>query len=298
MVSPSPASTKLTAAPVPRPPQPISPALRGFPSGAFVRISGTSMSFLCWIAAIGKRNIDKEAVMAVGIPFITALNLNIFTCDSDDNVMVYQRLKKMLEDEKNINPVYKNKFGVPLAMDTDEVLKEDFEEYEKNIQNVTEFIKVFKPSLKEIKIDPKDNDQYYICNKTFIYEDGCEVASEFESTGIRKLVRLYNCLNDSCDGGIAIVDEFDANLHDVYLCAIIDYFKLYSNTQFIFTTHNLSSMEILKGMKHSIDFLESSTIVSWATNGNYSPVSIYKNGMIPNSPFNIRGSDFIKVFGK
>ena len=97
-------------------------------------------------------------------------------------------------------------------------------------------------------------------------------------------------------GGIVFIDEFDSNLHDVYLCALLEYLMDYGEGQLCFTTHNVSPMEILKRHKMSIDFLSlDHKISSWKTNGNYSPSNLYKRGMIEGLPFNVDSTDFIGI---
>ena len=99
-------------------------------------------------------------------------------------------------------------------------------------------------------------------------------------------------------GGIVFIDEFDSNLHDVYLCALLEYLMEYGEGQLCFTTHNVGPMDVLKQHKKSIDFLsEDHQIYPWKTNGNYSPSKLYRNGMIEGSPFNVDAIDFIGVFG-
>lgn len=88
--------------------------------------------------------------------------------------------------------------------------------------------------------------------------------------------------------GIVFIDEFDSNIHDVYLCALLEYLMEYGKGQLCFTTHNVGPMDVLKHHKKSIDFLsEDHEIYSWTTSGNYSPSKLYRNGMIEGSPFNI-----------
>lgn len=72
------------------------------------------------------------------------------------------------------------------------------------------------------------------------------VNVEFESTGIKKLVKLYMYIREMKRGGIVFIDEFDANLHDVYLCALLEYLMEYGEGQLCFTTHNIGPMDILK----------------------------------------------------
>ena len=99
-------------------------------------------------------------------------------------------------------------------------------------------------------------------------------------------------------GKIVFIDEFDSNLHDVYLCALLEYLMEYGQGQLCFTTHNVGPMDVLKRHKKSIDFLsEDHQIYPWTANGNYSPSKLYRAGMIEGSPFNVDSTDFIGVFG-
>lgn len=99
--------------------------------------------------------------------------------------------------------------------------------------------------------------------------------------------------------GIVFVDEMDANLNDVYLCRLIEYFMYYGKGQLCFTTHNLDPMTVLKENRNSIDFLSSDNhLVPWTSRGNASPENCYKNGMIEDSPFNIDATDFVGIFGE
>ena len=59
-----------------------------------------------------------------------------------------------------------------------------------------------------------------------VYE-GFSINSEFESTGIKKLIKLYAYLQEMVQGGIVFIDELDSNLHDVYLCALLEYLMDY-----------------------------------------------------------------------
>lgn len=125
-----------------------------------------------------------------------------------------------------------------------------------------------------------------------------KIHAEFESTGIKKLIKLFAYLKEMVQGGIVFIDEFDSNLHDVYLCALLEYLMEYGEGQLCFTTHNVGPMDVLKQHKKSIDFLsENHRIYPWTTNGNYSPSKLYRNGMIEGSPFNVDSIDFIGVFG-
>src|SRR5690606_15672989 len=106
--------------------------------------------------------------------------------------------------------------------------------YEDEIKNLERFIKIFKPNLKEITFIKKVNWDYFIYSLIFNY-DGYSVDLELESTGIKKLVRLYPYLQYASKGEITFIDEMDANIHDVYLSKLIEFFEKYALGQLCFT---------------------------------------------------------------
>lgn len=177
------------------------------------------------------------------------------------------------------------------------VSKDMYEHFKNTVRNLYEFIHIFKSDLKNIEIDKKEDRDVYICNLKMVYDD-YSIHAEFESTGIKKLIKLYAYLKEMVQGGIVFIDELDSNLHDVYLCALLEYLMTYAKGQLCFTTHNVGPMDILKQNKKSIDFLSmDGSIYSWTTNGNYSPSKLYRNGMIEGSPFNVDSIDFIGILG-
>lgn len=177
------------------------------------------------------------------------------------------------------------------------VSKGNYEQFEAEVTKLYKFLRIFKPDLQKIDIDKKEDHDVFICDLIMVY-DSYKIHAEFESTGIKKLIRLYKYLKEMMQGGIVFIDEFDSNLHDVYLCALLEYLMEYGKGQLCFTTHNIGPMDVLKKNKKSIDFLSlDRTIYSWTANGNYSPSKLYKNGMIEGSPFNIDSIDFIGVLG-
>ena len=179
---------------------------------------------------------------------------------------------------------------------TNTILVDKYEAYKDFVKKLKKFIQIFKPELKDIEIERKDKGVDYVCSLNMVYE-GFGINSEFESTGIKKLIKLYAYLQEMVQGGIVFIDELDSNLHDVYLCALLEYLMDYGQGQLCFTTHNVGPMDILKRNKKSIDFLSiDNKIYPWKTNGNYSPAKLYRNGMIEGSPFNIDAIDFIDVF--
>ena len=178
------------------------------------------------------------------------------------------------------------------------ISKDFFEKYKNKVARLTHFLKIFKPNLVSIDIDAKEREDQYECDLNLNYGT-YRINKEFESTGIKKLIRLFDCFKAASTIGIVFVDEMDSNLNDVYLCRLIEYFMYYGKGQLCFTTHNLDPMTILKENKNSIDFLSSDNhLVSWTSKGNASPENYYKNGMIEDSPFNIDATDFIGILGE
>lgn len=178
----------------------------------------------------------------------------------------------------------------------DVVLKNQLEEYKNNVQRLMEFLKLFKPSLKTIKLEITEDEEYYYCYKKMVY-DSYEVDSDYESTGIQKLMSIYNSIDDVTKGKIVFIDELDANINGVYLKVLLEYLNNLNKGQLCFTTHNFYPMEYLYSYTNSIDFLgETGKLISWKKNGNYKPYNQYPEGMIVDSPFNIDPIDYAKVF--
>ena len=208
--------------------------------------------------------------------------------DVNMDMHLYSNIIKGLED---INKKYWNIIYVD-----DLVPKKHLDIYLNQISKMETFIKIFKPDLIEIEVEHREVEDFIVCSKYFVYKD-FKIYSEYESTGIKKLITLYSAFCRLDAGEIVFIDEFDANLHDVYLCKLLEYFSLYSKGQLCFTTHNLAPMTILGKRKHGLDFLsDDSRITSWKRQGNYSAMNLYKSGMIENSPFNIEAFDFLGLF--
>lgn len=211
-----------------------------------------------------------------------------------DNEINYNNEEKVNElFKKMINDFSSKDYLINLSMKNRDVISiNNFEKYEASIKKLESFIKIFKPDLDEIIIDKKVNDDKFYCDKIFRYGKKY-INIEFESTGIRKLVRLYSALKACANGGIVFIDEMDANLHDVYFTRLIEFFKNDSKGQLCFTTHNLEPINVLKDNAHSLDFISNdSRVYSWTKDGNKSPMSKYINGLIPYSPFNVESFDF------
>ena len=237
------------------------------------------------------------------IPFLWVYSIIFFLSlnthfDREDKHMEFYH-KQRIEGLKNTD--------LPTDIIVDEIIKgiytneshisiKDYESYKKQISQLERFVKLFKPELKKIDIEKKENKGFYDCELLLNYGD-YRVNKEFESTGIKKIIDLYSMFVLASRGAIVFIDELDSNINDVYLCKIIEYFKYYGKGQLCFTSHNTDPMQVLRDNNKSIDFISrDNRIIPWVKNGHYTPDSLYKNGMIDGLPFNIDASDLITVF--
>lgn len=252
-----------------------------------------------------KKYPDKEDELFLHVmsQFVFSLLLKVYLDEEDQHELYFLR-KKLKQNQHENEKLAEGLEGIVNSIEDfagvneKKIQKAYFEKYQEKIKQLTKFIQLFKKDLISIDIDAKENGDVYDCELNLNY-GAYIVNKEFESTGIKKLIRLYDCLTAADNGGIVFVDEMDSNINDVYLCAIIEYFMYYGKGQLCFTMHNLDPMTILKENKNSIDFLSSDNkLVSWAAHGNASPQNCYKNGMIEYSPFNIDASDFVGMFGE
>lgn len=252
-------------------------------------------------------NFNKDTVtdstriyVRVCICMVWAFIIKVYL-DEEDKHELYFIKKVFSERIKNDNNyISENVLEIMDSLSvTDSIIpKNNFDIYVEKINNLTAFLRIFKHDLKSIEIDKKDDGDNYRCDLNLNYGDYL-INKEFESTGIKKLIKLYDCFDAASKYGIVFIDEMDSNLNDVYLCKIIEYFMYYGKGQLCFTTHNLDPMSVLKENKYSIDFLSSDNkLVSWVSKGNATPDNYFKNGMIENIPFNIDATDFIGVFGE
>lgn len=166
----------------------------------------------------------------------------------------------------------------------------------KEFKQMEEFMKIFKPDLLAIDLEIKEDKDVLYIEPYFVYEN-YKVHLEFESAGIKKLTKLFRLFKLKEEGHTIFIDELDSNINDIYLIKLLEYFKESENGQLIFTTHNISPMEVLSDNKHSIDFItDNIEITSWKKNGNYKASNLYQSGLIEGLPFNVYPFDFVGIF--
>lgn len=254
-------------------------------------LEGSLLSCLI-VNKIEVENENNSILYDCVAPFILGVDIIVYL-DAEDEHETYLMLKNINEKEF----AFQNARGL-YSVSQKMILKERYEDYKNKVQDLARFLKIFKHGLENIQIDKKEYGSFYKCELNLDYGD-YQINSEFESTGIKKLIRMFDCLDAAANGGIVFIDEMDSNLNDVYLCRIIEYFMYYGKGQVCFTTHNIDPMSVLKKNKNSIDFLSSDNkIIPWVQKGHASPENFYKNGMIENVPFNIEATDFIGILGE
>jgi hypothetical protein len=176
------------------------------------------------------------------------------------------------------------------------ISKSSYEEYARDNKKLERFIKVFKPELKEIELEKSEDKDTYHVKRLFKYEK-YNVEYEFESSGIKQLVKLFTYLSKCANGGVVFIDEIDVNINAVYFEKLISFFRKYGKGQLVFTTHNIEAMNALKGQSKSILVLgEDNKIDVWVGKGNKSPINDYFGGFFPHSPMNVEDFDFVNIF--
>lgn len=250
----------------------------------------------------GMSSVSIEVKLALILCVILAYSIKVYLAGEDRHDLYFaQKILKEEFSRENVSGEFVKYFNKCLVeysgVNETRIFKEDYENYKARVKSLTAFIKLFKKDLQEIEIDDKPDGDYLNCELILNY-GGYKIAKEFESTGIKKLISLYDCLDSASRGGIVFIDEMDSNLNDVYLCCIIEYIMYYGKGQLCFTTHNIDPMNVLKENKKSIDFLSSDNIlVPWIPKGNATPDNSYKHGYIKNLPFNIDSTDFLGILG-
>ena len=257
------------------------------------------------IAAGLKRPAGSKMWMDLILLYLFAEGLFVYMEREDDHTdfVIHKLLEQSeAEGDSTLDLLVKHKMQLKESQNfmfsAEKIIveKDEYQKLENEVKRLYEFLHIFKQDLRDVVIDEKINGEYYVCNLVMKY-DNYSVDTEFESTGIRKLIKLFTYLDKMVKGDIVFIDEMDSNLHDVYLCALLEYLMEYGEGQLCFTTHNIGPMDILKKNKMSIDFLSvDHQIYSWTTSGNYSPSKLYRNGMIEGSPFNVYSIDFIAAF--
>ena len=249
--------------------------------------------------SLAKKNTDEELGKGSLLLYLfyTYFNANSTKCFIDnDDIHDGIRFNDIAISNEKISKMFDN-YIVTFRINGDIISRDDFDKYQAQVESLKRFIQILKPNLKDIRVDYRIDGDNYRCNKIFVYDD-YEVDEEYESTGIKRIVKMYAYLNLAMKGYKVFIDELDANISGVFLDRLLEFFAENGQGQLCFTSHNIMSMNILKQYKNSITvFGETGKVVNVVKNGHYQPVNLYYEGFVEDSPFNINSFDFYKSFG-
>ena len=249
--------------------------------------------------SLAKKNTDVELGKGSLLLYLfyTYFNANSTKCFIDnDDIHDGIRFNDIAISNAKISKMFDN-YIVTFRINGDIISRDDFDKYQAQVESLKRFIQILKPNLKDIRVDYRIDGDNYRCNKIFVYDD-YEVDEEYESTGIKRIVKMYAYLNLAMKGYKIFIDELDANISGVFLDRLRELFAENGQGQLCFTSHNIMSMNILKQYKNSITvFGETGKVVNVVKNGHYQPVNLYYEGFVEDSPFNINSFDFYKSFG-
>ncbi len=241
---------------------------------------------------------NKKLLWYLFVSYYNSFTTKVFIDNEDlqENYVLDDVIIK--KNDKSLD-LFRNddKYIISFKIMDDIVKKDKFESYKKQVSKLKEFIQILNPNLKDIRIDEKIDGDYYRCNKVFVYDD-YEVDEDCESTGIKRIIKMYAYINLAIKGSKVFIDELDANISGVFLDKLLEFFAENGKGQLCFTSHNILSMNILKQYKNTITvFGETGKVVNIVKNGHYQPVNLFYEGFIEDSPFNINSFDFFKSFG-
>lgn len=239
---------------------------------------------------------DFESIDAVIEPFANLIfSLHIKTEFEDQHALYTYKISS---DKKKENVSVQTKSIERKSMYSKRILKTEQNKYDQHLARLTKFLKLFKNDLYEINYDFIEDAEYLVVEPHIKYSK-YRVHFEFESNGIKKLIELFDLFSSAVSGDIVFIDELDSNINDVYLTKLLTYFNQELTGQLVFTTHNISPMDVLKKNKFAIDFLnENQKIKTWTITGNANPIKSYQKGLIKGLPFNISEYDFIGIFSE
>lgn len=107
----------------------------------------------------------------------------------------------------------------------------------------------FTSSYSDIKqvyylLQEKDGMLYYrLMFKKMVYGKLIDTKYELESAGTKCLVEILPYFMSSLEGKISVIDEIDANIHDVLINTILEELYSHIQEQMIVTTHNTILLE-------------------------------------------------------
>lgn len=259
------------------------------------------------ILGLYTKNSKKQEKIAFGYSFelfLLSISTLCFLLDDDVNELptLNEKQKKLIAELIKENSDFEKSDVTKIAEIArddkliDVVFRSNIKDYEHNLTLLTNFIQIFKPELKKIDFEKKQVEDFYYCRKQFFY--GKEpIDIEYESSGVKHLVKLHSYLQSFLRGGIVFVDEMDVNINSVYLQRLLEFLLHYGKGQLCFTSHNLELMKVLDFKNSSLSVIGyDNEVDTWVKPGNRTPYSYYIHGYFDHSPFNIEPFEFLNAF--
>ena len=250
-----------------------------------------------------KNNLDEALNIIANIYMFSVITF-VHLFNSDNYFYDYTKISKILNallDNKTLNKETENYNKELMVLFQKQqykvvVKKTDIEEFKNKTKKLEQFLKLFKPELREIELEMIEDKENVNIRRVFVYDD-YKVDLEYESSGIKQLVNLFPYLNICANGGIVFIDEIDTFLNTVYLEKLVSFFMEYGKGQLIYTAHNIEPMTVLKNQLKAITILGvDNQIETFTKVGNYDPKRQYKKGYFPNLPMNVENFDFLSIF--
>ena len=140
-----------------------------------------------------KKNIEYSELEKIIFHCFTCINsIDVYLLSSDKHndyhidKNIVRNLIIEIERLKNIS----GETWTDTYFDDEIVPITSFKMYEKENKKLEKFLQIFKPDIKEIRLIKNQDRSIYHVRKLFVYKD-YKVELEFESSGIKQLVKLF-----------------------------------------------------------------------------------------------------------
>ena len=163
--------------------------------------------------------VDRDFLFHILMCSLLVIGLRVYIGEEDQHEFYFlqKRLRESGADNQALTEeIFADGSGLDIFSSVSDKIvdKEYFGKYKEKVDCLTRFIRIFKSDLVTIDIDAKENGDSYVCDLNLNYGDYV-INKEFESTGIKKLIRLFDCFSAASNMGIVFVDEMDANLNEI-----------------------------------------------------------------------------------
>lgn len=91
-----------------------------------------------------------------------------------------------------------------IAVTKNVVLKSMYGDFQRSVDSLYEFLRIFKSDLQGIEIDKKEYHDAFICSLIMVY-DSYRIHAEFESTGIKSLLNYLHISRKWCKAGLFLL---------------------------------------------------------------------------------------------